>query len=229
MVDRAAKALSAAKTSAEILDARDMAGMAYDAAKKAARLSKAKQAADELIQAAYRAQADALDIEAAAKRRLADEYDAAQERGEVRTRSDQNLLPDEKKVGVSELGLSHKQIHEARQIRDAEEAEPGFVRRVMDERIQAGEEPTRAAARRELKQILKLGAARPRKQKNPIHESDPAWERTSDFRQACRVITSFKEEDLWGCEPKSEIFYRQTLEQARAAFPVLRSIAERNT
>jgi hypothetical protein len=33
---------------------------------------------------AHRAQADALEIEAGAKRRLADEYDAAQERGEVR-------------------------------------------------------------------------------------------------------------------------------------------------
>ncbi len=32
---------------------------------------------------AHRAQADALEIEAMAKRRLADEYDAAQERGEV--------------------------------------------------------------------------------------------------------------------------------------------------
>jgi hypothetical protein len=40
----------------------------YDAAKKAARLGKAKQAHDELIAAAYRAQADALEIEAQAKR-----------------------------------------------------------------------------------------------------------------------------------------------------------------
>ncbi len=36
-----------------------------------------------MIAAAHRAQADALEIEAAAKRRLADEYDAAQETGEV--------------------------------------------------------------------------------------------------------------------------------------------------
>ena len=36
-----------------------------------------------LIAAAHRAQADALEIEAQAKRRLADEYDAAQERGAV--------------------------------------------------------------------------------------------------------------------------------------------------
>jgi hypothetical protein len=33
--------------------------------------------------AAFRAQADALEIEALAKRRLADEYDAEQKRGEV--------------------------------------------------------------------------------------------------------------------------------------------------
>jgi hypothetical protein len=39
---------------------------------------------DELIAKAHRAQADALEIEAMAKRRLADEYDAAQLRGEVR-------------------------------------------------------------------------------------------------------------------------------------------------
>lgn len=57
--------------------------VAYTAAKLQARLAKAKKAHDELICAAYRAQGDALNIEARAKRRLADEYDAAQARGEV--------------------------------------------------------------------------------------------------------------------------------------------------
>lgn len=94
----------------------------------AARFARAKSAHDDVIAAVYRAQADALEIEAMAKRRLADEYDAAQERGEVATRADQNLLPDEKKVSVSDLGLTHKDIHEARQIRDAETAEPGVIR-----------------------------------------------------------------------------------------------------
>jgi hypothetical protein len=36
----------------------------------------------------FHAQADALEIGAGAKRRLADEYDAAQERGEVATQRD---------------------------------------------------------------------------------------------------------------------------------------------
>ena len=85
LIDRASAALAGARSAAEILEARDMASVAYDAAKKAARLGNAKRAHDELISAAYRAQADALEIEAQAKRRLADEYDAAQERGEVAT------------------------------------------------------------------------------------------------------------------------------------------------
>jgi len=55
-----------------------------------------------------------------AKRRLADEYDAAQERGEIRTRADNQHVPDENKLRVSEVGLSHKDIHEAREIRDAD-------------------------------------------------------------------------------------------------------------
>ena len=61
-----------------------MARVAYDAAKTAGRMARAKQAHDDVIGAVYRAQADALLIEARAKMRLADEYDAAQERGAVK-------------------------------------------------------------------------------------------------------------------------------------------------
>ncbi|MGY2933284.1 hypothetical protein ACVWZ6_002886 [Bradyrhizobium sp. GM6.1] len=81
---RKAPTMSAAQVEAvDELDARDRAVVAYTAAKLQARLAKAKKAHDELICAAYRAQGDALNIEARAKRRPADEYDAAQARGEV--------------------------------------------------------------------------------------------------------------------------------------------------
>jgi hypothetical protein len=68
--------------------------------------------------AAFRAQADALEIEALAKRRLADEYDAAQERGEVAVQG----KPSKAKglATASQIGLSYKEIHEARTIRDAD-------------------------------------------------------------------------------------------------------------
>lgn len=140
LVDRAAKALAGARSSAEILEARDMASVAYDAAKKAARFATAKGAHDALIAAAHRAQADALEIEAGAKRRLADEYDAAQERGEVKGRGN---IPDGN-VSLKDIGISAKAIHEARQIRDAEVEDPGIVRRVLNDALDAAEEPTRA-------------------------------------------------------------------------------------
>jgi hypothetical protein len=93
-----------------------------------------------VIAAVHRAQADALDIEAQAKRRLADEYDAAQERGEVGRQGQRtDLLPDEKKVPTpSDVGLSYKQVHDARQVRDAEAADPGVVRRAPRSRFDRG-------------------------------------------------------------------------------------------
>jgi hypothetical protein len=83
LIDRATQALANARTAAEVLEARDMARMAYDAAKSFSRMEQAKRAHDTLIAEVYRAQANALAIEARAKMRLAEEYDAAQDRGEV--------------------------------------------------------------------------------------------------------------------------------------------------
>jgi hypothetical protein len=152
LVRRAADTLASATTAAEVLEARRQASDAYDASKKAARFAKAKKAHDDVIAVVHRSQADALEIEAAAKRRLADEYDAAQERGEVAKPgtnqhqegvSDGNTLPS-----AAELGLTRKDIHDARAIRNAEAAEPGIVRATLDSLIEAGEEPTKAARSR---------------------------------------------------------------------------------
>lgn len=59
LIDRASSALNGARTSAEVLEARDLARVAYDAARSASRIAKAKEAHDEVIGAVYRAQADA--------------------------------------------------------------------------------------------------------------------------------------------------------------------------
>jgi hypothetical protein len=138
LVDRAAQP-AGARTAAEVLEAREMAGFAYDMAKRQARIAKAKQAHDDVIAAAHRSQGHALEIEARAKHRLADEYDAA----EPRTRED-NLRrgPDVPKENVgkptaADLGLTRPQIHAARQVRDAEKAEPGIVKRSIEEMLEA--------------------------------------------------------------------------------------------
>jgi hypothetical protein len=151
LIERAAAMLSGAKSAAEVLEAREAAGLAYDVAKRSARLQRAKTAHDDLIAVAHRAQAHALEIEACAKRRLADEYDAAQDRGEVQKPGGDRVsnVPDRNNAPtVSDLGLSRKDIHEARLVRDAERIEPGIVRRTLDEGLARGEEPTRAALRR---------------------------------------------------------------------------------
>jgi hypothetical protein len=77
-----------------------------------------------------------LEIEAQAKRRLADEYDAAQQRDEVAP------------AKVSDLGLTRKAIHEARQLRDAEAADPGVIRRALDCRLAQGESPPKRPCER---------------------------------------------------------------------------------
>ena len=152
LVMRAANQLATATTAAEILDAKATANLVYDAAKAAARFAKAKGAFDDVMGAVYRAQADALEIEATAKRRLADEYDAAQERGDVRTKRDAYrgqvgggdliaALPPTQ----AEIGLTKYIVADARKIRDAEVLDPGFVKRELDALIDAGIEPTKEA------------------------------------------------------------------------------------
>ena len=195
VIDHATAALTSARSAGELLEARDLASFAYDAAKRAARLAKAKNAHDELIAAAHRAQADALTIEALAKRRLADEYDAAQERGEVATRQnnpgtgghvpDGNMPP----ATAADLGISRKDIHEARVIRDAEQVDPGIVRRTLDEKLARGEEPTRTALRKMVVDAAMRGLRPERKpsRRNPLYvpptPEQAAWQHvTGTFR-----------------------------------------------
>ena len=93
-----------------------------------------RNAHSEIITAVYRAQADALEIESLAKRRLADEYDAAQERGEIATAGGERSGREQSPLAptAADIGVSRKDIHDARTIRDAEQADPGVTRRALD-------------------------------------------------------------------------------------------------
>jgi len=61
-----------------------------------------------------------------AKIRLADEYDAAQERGEIPKAGRPNSSQTEK-FSAKDAGLSDKEIHDARQKRNAERAKHGVT------------------------------------------------------------------------------------------------------
>jgi hypothetical protein len=188
LIVRAAAMLAGAKTAAEVLEAREAAGLAYDVAKRAARLKSAKAAHDDLVAAAHRAQADALEIEAAAKRRLADEYDAAQARGEVAGHGRSKVEPANVTT-AADLGLRRDQIHDARLIRDAEAADHGLVRRTLDATLERGEEPTRTALRKMVVDAAMRGMRPQRKasRRNPMYvpptPQQVAWQHvTGTFR-----------------------------------------------
>jgi hypothetical protein len=54
---------------------------------------------------------------------------------------------DVRPAAPADLGLRRNQIHDARLIRDAKAAEPGIAHPALDERLEGGEEPMRAALR----------------------------------------------------------------------------------
>lgn len=176
LIDKASAALANARTSAEVLEARDMARVAYDAAKSAARIVKAKQAHDSLIAEVHRAQAHSLAIRARAEMRLAEEYDAAQERGEVATVGQRPNVVDDNVSTAAQIGLRRDEIHEARRLRDAERDDPGLIQRTIDRMVERGEEPTRAALRREV-----VERPAPKRQMDP--KALWLWGRLKDFER----------------------------------------------
>lgn len=186
LIDRATAALDSARSSAEVLEARDMARMAYDAARSFSRIARAKEAHDEVIGAVYRAQADAALIEARAKMRLADEYDAAQERGEVAGHGGDkvsNVAKANVAATAADLGLRRDEVHEARKLRDAEKSDPGKAERVMADMVARGEEPTKAKLRRAMVQ----------EEKATDQPNDDEIARK--LRRAFRKLTSQAQED----------------------------------
>lgn len=204
LVKKAAAQLASATSAAEILDAKESASVAYDASKKAARVAKAKGAHDELIAKAHHTQADALEIEAMAKRRLADEYDNAQERGEVKSNGGARKfsVPQQNSElpSAADIGLTRKEIHEARQIRDAEKADPGVVRRTLDEKLAARQEPTKAALREAVIEVAKSGlrggGAPTQTNKNPHYVAPTkAGEAWTHLYGDCRAIAEWATEE----------------------------------
>ncbi|WP_287159017.1 SAM-dependent methyltransferase [Mesorhizobium sp.] len=191
LVKEAAAALARATNAAEVLAARDMATATYDVAKRTARLQRAKKAHDELIGATYRVQADSLEIESLAKRRLADEYDAAQPAGAAKG-GRPKTVPDGNGFTADEAGLSRKQVFEARQMRDAIEQDPGIVRRALDHMLAAGAEPTRAGLKRA---AADLPPARPNLRAAVGTDSATAAERGNNLyetpAEAMRTLLSF--------------------------------------
>lgn len=224
LVSRAAEVLASATSSAEVLEAKDLASAAYDAAKSAGRMKAVKDAHDDLLVKVYRAQADALIIESQAKSRLADEYDAAQERGEVATgnRSKDFGVTQEnaKPATASDLGINRKEIHEARQVRDAVKAKPDILEKTTDELIEQGLEPTKARIREAV-----LDAINKSPQKVKKKDRDPDHDDFLEFLDCCEKIVE-ADVDFIASYKKLKHSYAEVKEILPKAISTLQSLKE---
>lgn len=191
LVSRAADQLAEAKTSAEVLEAKATAGVAYDAAKSAGRIARMKEAHDDLIQKIYRSQAQCVIIEGEAQARLADEYDAAQERGEV-AKLGSNQHRDEGVVVSNTLGLRRDQIHEMRKVRDVLRKDPTAIEDKVNALVEQGLEPTKAAIREQLQQALKNPSAFSGNQKpEKKHVVSEGYNDLASFIGICRELADW--------------------------------------
>ncbi len=80
------------------------------------------------VKAVWRAHGSSMVTPLIANQRFADEYDAAQERGEASSGGRPKSVPTGNGFTAAEIGLSRKDIHEARTIRDAVAKSKGKLR-----------------------------------------------------------------------------------------------------
>ncbi|OHV85937.1 hypothetical protein [Ensifer sp. LCM 4579] len=121
---------------------------AYERAKAAATYAAKVKASRELIDKARRMQAEALKIESMCYVAMADAIDEAQAKGYVARqgrpeKSGQAKVRDADVFTFEDVGVDKRRLHEARKLRNAVRAEPDFVDRVVEARLESGLEPSR--------------------------------------------------------------------------------------
>lgn len=117
----------------------------YAQAKAAAGYAESVKASRTLVDKARRLQADALKIEALAYCAMADAVDEAQAKGAISRGGRPETVQGADRFSLEEVGIDKRRLHEARQLRNAERKEPGFVERIVVARLEEGLEPSRAS------------------------------------------------------------------------------------
>lgn len=121
---------------------------AYVQAKAAASYAESVKASRTLVDKARRLQADALKIEALAYVAMADAVDEAQANGQIARPGRKSNISGDNIFTLDEVGLDAGKLHEARKLRNAEKANPGFVETIIETRLSEGLEPSRASLKK---------------------------------------------------------------------------------
>jgi hypothetical protein len=201
--------LAEATSAAQILNARERAQIAADIAK---RMAQAKHAHDDVTNRARALQGDAVALIAWADTRLADEYAAAQERGEVQKPGGdrKTIVPggNNDPPTVADLGLSRKQMHNARIIRDAVKDDPDVIPKTIKKILSTGQQASLRGLVEAIKDA-KADAPKSLKGKNPFR--DPGYVETPARRDMVLFTAS--------CRELAKILGRHTPEELLATIP----------
>lgn len=163
--------LDQATSAAQILDARERAQIAADIAK---RMTQAKHAHEDVTNRAKALQGDAVALIAWADTRLADEYTAAQERGEVVGPHDgakKRVAAGDPIATIADIGLSKQQMHNARIIRDAVKDDPEVIPKTIRQILSTGQQASLRGLVEAIKEA-KENAPKSLKNKNPFRSPD---------------------------------------------------------
>ncbi|MGV2128107.1 DNA translocase FtsK [Agrobacterium vitis] len=140
-IERARLAFDAGDVQAAFL----LSSGAYEQAKAAGRYAEKVKASREMIDKARRMQADALKIESLCTVAMADAVDEAQTQGKLSRGGRPETVQSEDRFSLEDVGIDKRRLHEARHLRNAERAQPGFIDRVVEARVNEGLEPSRAS------------------------------------------------------------------------------------
>jgi hypothetical protein len=141
VLDRTRRNLEEAATVAEILEAREDALATFDQARHLARLARIKGAGDELMAKVLRLQADALELEARAAMRIAEEYQNAQRAGLLAQHGGDRKSEEFKSSDSSSAldfvpELNRNIVNQGKQLLAATAAKPEWMRESLDHMIE---------------------------------------------------------------------------------------------
>lgn len=125
-----------------------LASGAYDQAKAAGGYAERVKASRALVDKARRLQADALKIEALSYCAMADAVDEAQEKGAISRGGRPKTVDGDDSFTLVDVGIDRDHLYQARKLRNAEKANPGFVETIIETRLSEGLEPSRASLKK---------------------------------------------------------------------------------
>lgn len=140
-IERARTALDEGDVRAALM----LSSGAYEQAKAAGSYAEKVKASRDLVDKARRMQADALKIESMCYVAMADAVDEAQAKGQIARQGRPEKVQGADVFTLDEVGVDKRRLSEARKIRNAERADPGFIERVVSARLDEGLEPSRAS------------------------------------------------------------------------------------